>query len=144
LKTARRRRTQESTVPILEIDDVPSINIEKHKIVQILVNLIRNAKHACQESGRADKRLTLRVVNSGGWIRISVIDNGIGIPPKNLTRIFNHGFTTRKDGHGFGLHSGALAAKEMGGSLTGQSDGFGQGATFTLDLPCVTTNGSNE
>jgi hypothetical protein len=58
-----------------------------------------------------------------------VIDNGVGIPPENLTRIFNHGFTTRKGGHGFGLHSGALAAKEMGGSLTVQSDGPGQGAT---------------
>jgi hypothetical protein len=65
-----------------------------------------------------------------------VIDNGIGIPPENLTRIFNHGFTTRKGGHGFGLHSGALAAKEMGGSLTVQSDGPGQGAAFTLELPC--------
>ena len=68
-------------------------------------------------------------------IKIAVIDNGIGIPPENLTRIFNHGFTTRKDGHGFGLHSGALAAREMGGSLTAHSDGPGQGATFTLELP---------
>ena len=65
------------------------------------------------------------------------MDNGIGIPPENLTRIFNHGFTTRKEGHGFGLHSGALAAKEMGGSLTVQSDGPGQGATFTLELPQI-------
>jgi len=61
-----------------------------------------------------------------------------------LTRIFNHGFTTRKDGHGFGLHSGALAAKEMGGSLAVQSDGAGLGATFTLDLPCDTNQNSNE
>jgi two-component system NtrC family sensor kinase len=56
-------------------------------------------------------------------------------PGKDLTRIFNHGFTTRKDGHGFGLHSGALAAKELGGSLQVQSDGPDQGAVFTLDLP---------
>jgi signal transduction histidine kinase len=64
--------------------------------------------------------------------------------PENLTRIFNHGFTTRKDGHGFGLHSGALAAKEMGGSLTVHSDGPGQGATFTLELPCPKRENSNE
>ena len=63
------------------------------------------------------------------------IDNGVGISQDNLTRIFNHGFTTKKDGHGFGLHSGALAAKEMGGSLNVHSDGSGQGATFTLELP---------
>jgi signal transduction histidine kinase len=120
---------------VREFDTVPSLNVEKHKILQILVNLLRNAKHACQDSDRADKRLTVRVTNGEGRVKISVIDNGVGIPPENLTRIFNHGFTTRKDGHGFGLHSGALAAKEMGGSLTAHSDGPGQGATFTLELP---------
>jgi signal transduction histidine kinase len=66
---------------------------------------------------------------------MTVSDNGVGIASENLTRIFNHGFTTRKDGHGFGLHSGALAAREMGGALWAQSDGPGKGATFTLELP---------
>ena len=111
------------------------MNVEKHKILQILVNLLRNAKYACDESGRADKRLTVRVANGQERLKISVIDNGVGIPPENLTRIFNHGFTTRKDGHGFGLHSGALAAREMGGSLSVHSEGPGQGAAFTLELP---------
>src|ERR1017187_833234 len=120
---------------IREFAPVPPMNVEKHKVLQIMVNLLRNAKHACQESERADKRLTVRVANGEGRIRISVIDNGVGIPPENLTRIFNHGFTTRKDGHGFGLHSGALAAKEMGGSLTVHSDGPGRGAAFMLELP---------
>jgi len=121
---------------IREFGDVPVMNVEKHKILQILVNLVRNAKYACEESGRTDKRLTVRVVNGDGRVRISLIDNGVGIPPENLIRIFNFGFTTRKEGHGFALHSGALAAKEMGGSLTVQSDGSGQGATFILELPC--------
>jgi PAS domain S-box-containing protein len=120
---------------IREFETVPPINVEKHKILQILVNLLRNAKHACQETDRADKRLTVRVANGDGRIKISVSDNGIGIPPENLTRIFEHGFTTRKEGHGFGLHSSALAAKEMGGSLSAHSDGPGRGATFTLSLP---------
>ena len=119
-----------------EFESVPPLNVEKHKILQILVNLLRNAKYACDESERVDKRLTVRVANGDGRVRISVMDNGIGIPPENLTRIFNHGFTTRKGGHGFGLHSGALAAREMGGSLTARSDGPEQGATFTLELPC--------
>jgi signal transduction histidine kinase len=79
--------------------------------------------------------LTVRVANEDGRLKISVIDNGVGIPPENLTKIFNHGFTTRKDGHGFGLHSGALAATEMGGALVAHSDGPGQGASFTLELP---------
>jgi signal transduction histidine kinase len=123
---------------IREYEDVPLINVDKHRVLQILVNLIRNAKHACQASERADRRLTVRVANGEGRIKISVSDNGIGIPPENLTRIFSHGFTTRKDGHGFGLHSGALAAKEMGGSLAVHSDGIGKGANFTLELPVQT------
>jgi len=118
-----------------EFEEVPPITIDKHKVLQILVNLVRNAKYACDEDGRPEKQLTVRVTNGDDRIRIAVIDNGVGIPPENLTRIFNHGFTTRKNGHGFGLHSGALAAKEIGGSLTAHSDGPGRGATFTLELP---------
>jgi signal transduction histidine kinase len=78
----------------------------------------------------------VRVADGDGRIKISVMDNGVGIPAENLNRIFSHGFTTKKDGHGFGLHSGALAVREMGGSLAAQSDGPGKGATFTLELPC--------
>jgi ligand-binding sensor domain-containing protein/signal transduction histidine kinase len=129
---------------IREFENVPPMNVEKHKVLQVLVNLIRNAQHACQDSERADKRLTVRVADGDGRIKISVMDNGVGISPENLTRIFNHGFTTRKDGHGFGLHSGALAAKELGGSLNVHSDGLGKGATFTLELPCDTNKDSHE
>jgi two-component system, NtrC family, sensor kinase len=112
----------------------PTVNVDKHKVLQILVNLIRNAKYACEESGRLDRRVTLRVTRDAGRVYIAVCDNGVGIVPENLTRIFSHGFTTRASGHGFGLHSGALAAKELGGSLTVHSDGAGKGAVFTLEL----------
>ena len=111
------------------------INVDRHKIIQILVNLISNAKHACQEASVPDKQITIRATNGGDSIRVSVGDNGVGIAPENLTRVFSHGFTTKKTGHGFGLHSGAIAAKEMGGTLTVQSDGPGRGAVFTLELP---------
>ena len=120
---------------IREFEPVPPMSVEKHKLLQILINLVRNAKDACDESGRKDKRLTLRVANGAAGVRISVSDNGVGISPENLTRIFSHGFTTKKNGHGFGLHSGALTAQEMGGSLTVHSDGPGKGATFILELP---------
>ena len=122
---------------IREFAEMPPISTEKHKVLQILVNLIRNAKYACDESGRPDKRLIMRSVIGDGRVKISITDNGVGIPPENLTRIFGHGFTTKKDGHGFGLHSGANAAKEMGGQLTVHSDGPGRGAIFTLELPIV-------
>ena len=118
-----------------EFEDVPTIVVDKHRVLQILVNLIRNAKHACEESDRAEKIVTVGVTTSGLGVQVSVRDNGVGIPPENLTRIFNHGFTTKKEGHGFGLHSGALTARELGGELHVESDGSGRGALFTLDLP---------
>jgi len=124
---------------VREFAEIPPVTVDKHKVLQVLVNLIRNAKYACEESGRSDKRLTVRVVNGEGRLKIAVVDNGVGIPRENMVRIFNHGFTTRKEGHGFGLHSGALAAKEMGGALVVQSDGPGHGASFTLELPLQTT-----
>jgi two-component system, NtrC family, sensor kinase len=120
---------------VREFEPVPGINSEKHKILQILVNLLRNAKYACCESDRPDRCVTLRVASGPACVRISVADNGVGIAPENMTRIFAHGFTTRRDGHGFGLHSGALTARELGGSLQVFSDGPGKGATFVLELP---------
>ena len=68
-------------------------------------------------------------------MRVSVIDNGIGITPENMGRLFRHGFTTRPSGHGFGLHSGAIAAQELGGTLRAESEGAGRGAAFILELP---------
>ncbi|MEK7780377.1 MAG: PAS domain-containing protein [Verrucomicrobiota bacterium] len=119
-----------------DLQPVPPLVVDKHKVLQILVNLISNAKYAVSAVERADKIMTVRVRPTGtDRVQIQVVDNGIGIAPENLTRVFGHGFTTRPDGHGFGLHSGALAAQELGGSLSVQSDGPGHGATFTLELP---------
>jgi PAS domain S-box-containing protein len=110
--------------------------VDKHKVLQILVNFIRNAKYALDEGNPPEKLLTIRILAVGDdRVQISINDNGIGIPAENLVRIFEHGFTTRKEGHGFGLHSAALTAKELGGTLAVQSDGTGKGATFILDIP---------
>jgi len=124
---------------IREYAEVPPVLVEKHKVLQILVNLISNAKYACNHSGQEDKQITLRVANGNDRVKISVIDNGVGIPGENMTRIFNLGFTTKKNGHGFGLHSGALAAKELGGKLVAFSEGPDRGAIFTLELPIQKT-----
>ncbi len=115
--------------------DAPDIKVEKHKVLQILVNLIRNAKYACDESQAADRRIIVRVVREAQGVRIVVSDNGVGIPAENLDRIFTRGFTTRKDGHGFGLSGSAQTAHDLGGKLHAASDGPGKGAVFTLDLP---------
>ena len=122
---------------VREFGQSPAVQVERHKVLQILINVIRNAKYALDDGPQANRRLLLRIETAGGFVRYVISDNGVGIPPENLTRIFSHGFTTRKDGHGFGLHSAALAAHEMGGRILVHSDGPGRGATFTLELPCA-------
>jgi PAS domain S-box-containing protein len=110
---------------------------DKHKVLQVLVNLIRNAKQAMREKdGQNDKQLVVRIARKNPQcIDITMQDNGIGIKSEHMAKLFSHGFTTKKDGHGFGLHMGALVVKEMGGSLSAKSDGPGLGAVFTLELP---------
>jgi two-component system NtrC family sensor kinase len=124
---------------IKEFADVPALMLDKHLVLQILVNLIGNAKHAMDVVPDRSHQLTLRMGIAepvdGPRLRIRVEDDGEGIAQENLPRLFAHGFTTRKNGHGFGLHSCALAAKEMHGSITAHSDGPGKGAAFTLELP---------
>jgi two-component system, sensor histidine kinase ChiS len=120
---------------IREYSESQPIPVDKHRALQILVNLIRNAMQAFDDAAGKEKQVTLRVTKENDRMKIAIIDNGIGIPKENMDRIFGHGFTTRKDGHGFGLHSSALAAKELGGALTVFSEGSGQGAKFTLELP---------
>lgn len=115
---------------------LPQLPLDRGRVLQILVNLISNAKAAMGGLAAAERRIAVRIERPDpARLRISVTDRGEGISPENLTRIFAHGFTTRREGHGFGLHSSALAAREMGGSITARSDGPGQGATFVLELP---------
>jgi signal transduction histidine kinase len=111
--------------------------VDRHQLLQILINLLSNARHALMESQQEDKRLTIRVLAStdSQHLLIEVADNGMGIASENLARLFTQGFTTKKTGHGFGLHISALAAAEMKGRISCASPGPGQGATFTLVLP---------
>ncbi len=133
--SAGPRGRQEVTV-VKEITDLPLLSLDRHRVLLILMNLIRNAKQALDGVIDRSPAITFNAsVTDGPVLRITVADNGNGITPEHLVRIFSHGFTTRQDGHGFGLHSCALAAQEMGGSLTVRSDGAGQGATFILDVP---------
>ncbi len=120
-----------------DFEPLPPVAADKHRIIQILLNLLRNAKQAVKQADSEDGhaiRIRIRRLEEGR-VRVAVEDNGVGLPRENLTRIFAHGFTTKADGHGFGLHSCALAASQMGGSLRAESDGPGCGATFILELP---------
>ena len=140
-----------------EFEEFPQVRVDPQKLLQVLVNLISNAKYVLIESNQTDKQIVVRLLRSGtdqlkslgfpksqgfgqdGLARIEIQDNGVGIPAENMDRIFLHGFTTREKGYGFGLHSAALATKEMRGTLTAYSDGPGTGATFVLQLPLKTT-----
>lgn len=122
-----------------EFQEIGLVNLDKHKVLQILINLISNAKNACKLQALNERYIVARTllfeINGIQTVRFQIADNGIGIKPENLTKIFSNGFTTRKEGHGFGLHSSANAAREMGGALNAVSDGPGLGAVFTLDIP---------
>lgn len=123
---------------IREYDPIPHVTMDKHKVMQILINFLSNAKYACDAGNKDHKTVTVRIKQVGkDRVRLEVEDNGIGIAPENITRIFSQGFTTRKGGHGFGLHSGALAARELGGDISVESDGLGKGANFVLEIPLV-------
>jgi signal transduction histidine kinase len=115
----------------------PEIVTDRHHVLQIIVNLLTNAVQAVKVRPVGSRHVTLTITAVDGRIEFIVEDNGVGIKPGDLERMFQHGFTTRKDGHGFGLHSGALAARNLGGRLTAHSDGLDRGAMFTLTLPLL-------
>ncbi|AEV64673.1 DAHL domain-containing protein [Pseudomonas ogarae] len=134
--------TRHHVTVIKEYGEVPRIMGDKHRLLLILINLISNAKYAMAGVSNHARNMTLKAaVINGETLQISVKDEGEGIPEENMTRIFAHGFTTRKEGHGFGLHSCALAAIEMDGHLTAHSEGPGTGATFELQLPLKLAEG---
>ncbi|MBX9407718.1 histidine kinase [Pseudomonas baetica] len=130
--------TRHHVTVVKEYAEVPQVMGDKHRLLLILINLISNAKYAMSDLSNRPRTMTLGVrIADENFLEISVRDDGEGIEPQNMTRIFAHGFTTRKEGHGFGLHSCALAAIEMNGHLTAHSDGPGKGALFTLQIPLI-------
>ncbi|MGF6204309.1 GHKL domain-containing protein [Pseudomonas sp. ADAK2] len=134
--------TRHHVTVVKEYSDVPRVMGDKHRLLLILINLISNAKYAMSDLSDRPRQMTLGVkIVDDTILQVSVKDDGEGIPEENMTRIFAHGFTTRKEGHGFGLHSCALAAIEMNGHLTAHSDGPGKGAQFTLQIPLKTVAG---
>ncbi|MFY0579183.1 sensor histidine kinase [Cystobacter fuscus] len=121
---------------VRQLTYLPPVMTDKHKVLMILVNLISNAKYAMDDIPAEQRLLTVKLdVPVTDRVRIEVRDNGMGIAQEMMTRIFQYGFTTREEGHGFGLHSCAVAAQELGGTLKAHSEGPGRGATFTLELP---------
>jgi signal transduction histidine kinase len=120
---------------IKDYGDLPTVLLDKQRLLQIVINLVKNAKEALYDQADGKRQLTIRTQADEDRLTIEVTDNGVGIELQNLDKIFSHGFTTKASGHGFGLHSCANAATEMDGSLKVTSPGTMQGATFVLNLP---------
>jgi len=116
-------------------EELPQITLEKNKAIQIIINLLKNARDAVKDGRREVRRITVKFSLEGDYVKMEFEDNGIGIVPENLNKIFNYGFSTKSKGHGFGLHSSANLAVELGGKLSSYSEGPGKGANFTLVLP---------
>ncbi|QEG21113.1 ATP-binding protein [Mariniblastus fucicola] len=130
--------TRHQVEVIREFEPMPEVMLEKQKLLQVIVNLLKNAKDSMTLGRAHGRKLIIRVsLAADNMLQIQFTDNGEGIAAENLTNIFSHGFTTKNDGHGFGLHSCANAMKEMDGEIFARSSGSGTGATFTLRLPCI-------
>jgi len=110
--------------------------IDRVKLLHVIVNLIKNSVDSLLSSEAISKKIIVRLTKiEETYFSIQIIDNGLGILPEHLSKIFSYGFTTKKTGHGFGLHASALSAQEMGGNLSMESEGPNKGAIFTLVLP---------
>ena len=116
-------------------EDLPPVSSDRHKLLQILVNLISNARDAIEAGAGGRGRISLKLAREGDLALLTVEDSGTGMSPDVLARLWQFGFTTKKDGHGFGLHNSANAAHEIGATLSAHSDGIGQGSRFILSLP---------
>jgi signal transduction histidine kinase len=119
-----------------EVEPGLSLRTDRHRLLDILVNLVQNARQALGERCDAKPLLVLRACSGPtGIVRVEIEDNGCGISAEHQSQLFRHGFTTKSTGHGFGLHASANAATQLGGHLTAHSEGLGKGARFTLELP---------
>jgi len=114
---------------------IAPVATERQKLLQVFVNLIKNAIEAFDGLERADKCIEISIAASAHSAQVTIRDNAVGIEPDKLTEIFQHGYTTKVGGHGFGLHSAANAMTELGGSIRAESDGPGRGACFIVELP---------
>ncbi|MGE0607855.1 MAG: response regulator [Pirellulales bacterium] len=131
---------------IRDYEEIPCVVTDRQRLLQVLLNVIKNAADSIQLAqpsggGRLEFRLG-QADEQRAFVEIR--DNGVGIPQEVLAKLFAHGFTTKRDGHGFGLHSCANIIQELGGSIQARSDGAGKGATFRLELPFIADRLDND
>jgi signal transduction histidine kinase len=135
---------RDSITIVRHYENLPPINVQKSKFMHVLFNVIKNAREAMEKTPPEKKMLTISIRRDGDHIRIAFADTGCGILPENLKRIFSYGFTTKREGHGFGLHSSANYIKEMGGLIWAESKGKDLGSAFIIKIPGNTKDAGSE
>ena len=120
--------------------EIDQVVLPKNPLMQVLNNLIKNAKEAIEQRRELEGSLTGRVeleLSSYGerQFKLTLTDNGIGLLPDQKNSIFQRGVSTKEAGSGFGLHSVATFVSSIEGSIAVESDGVNQGATLILILP---------
>jgi len=119
---------------IKKLQDIADLHIDRHKILQVVINLISNATNALVDSDNNKNSIIISLTEVDDVVSVEVKDTGVGILDEDMQKLFQYGFTKRKNGHGFGLHNSALIAKELNGSITVESEGLGKGASFTFSF----------
>ncbi|GAA5520776.1 ATP-binding protein [Aliifodinibius salicampi] len=120
---------------VKDFGETQPVIVQKSKLIHILINLFKNAKEAMADNLSHDKEIIIRTYQDEEHVYLSISDKGEGITSENRSKIFNHGFTTKTEGHGYGLHSCANYMSEMDGKIRVESEGIGKGATFILVFP---------
>jgi len=119
---------------VKDFSHVTEVRVLKTKLMHILINLIKNAIEAMNEIP-ADKRvLRISTEQTANGVCLKINDKGCGIQEEDIHKMFRYGFTTKEDGHGFGLASCAAYLEEMDGEISVESEGNGKGSTFTMTL----------
>jgi C4-dicarboxylate-specific signal transduction histidine kinase len=120
---------------VRDLEPVPVVLAPRAKVVHVLVNLVKNGIEAMREAPPERRVLTLQLRGLAGQVELRVNDAGVGIAAEQLLQVFRYGFTTKKDGHGFGLHSCANLVARLGGTIHAESSGPERGATFVVRFP---------
>ncbi|HVM68343.1 MAG TPA: ATP-binding protein, partial [Gaiellaceae bacterium] len=135
-KSARTHLPANVEVELLAADDLPPVAADPGQLQQVLTNLVDNAVKYSPAGGT----VSVRVANGGGTIRFAVADEGLGIPPKEQSRIFEKFYRLDPDmtrgigGTGLGLYICRELVRRMDGQIWVES-AVGEGSTFVVELP---------
>jgi signal transduction histidine kinase len=131
-----RARLEEDSVQVTVSGQLQvEIACDRSLMLQTMINLIGNARYAMRSLDSTSRHLQIRASADSRTAQIEFQDNGCGMTPETLARVFDAHFTTREGGTGLGLHFCAITLKRIGGTIEAASEGHGKGSVFTIRAP---------